>query len=883
MIHEENQIPVNDICKIKLIRMRALLFMLLTFPLFVSAQLNDSFLDGNFTENPVWAGNTGQFIINIDQQLQLNSSGDATSYLSTGISMSGLTEWRILTKLAFSPSSNNFARIYLVADQTNISEPLNGYYLQLGEGGSADAIELYRQSGTDSYFVCRGIDGLIANSFTIRIRVVRTSEGVWSIFADPTGGEDFQLQATGEDPTWESYSHFGISCKYTSSNATKFNFDDVYAGSTIVDDIKPQLLSAEITGTDKVSLYFSEPVDAVSASNTENFSVDQGLGNPVSAARDNITLSMVNLTFSQSITQGIVYNITVKDVADLAGNVMVTSTLPFAFYNVQPFDVLINEIMADPDPPVGLPNYEYIELYNASELPVQLENWELSIGTTGKVLSHASIAPHSFLILASTDAATELSAYGTVMAFSSLSLVNTGTSLTLRDGNGAIVHSITYSDSWYRDNIKESGGWSLEQIDPSNPCGEAGNWRASNGQNGGTPGSINSVNSPNADQLAPAIEKISITGESTVRVFFTEAMDSLSLNYPARYSVDNGLGNPIGISLYPPDYRSVSLIFGGTINDGIIYTLSMEAGFTDCAGNATSRVITARFAVPATIGSNDIVINEVLSDPRTTGTDFVEIYNRSDKVLDLKSLWLATRDVTTGELTSAKETAPDGRLMFPGEYLVLTQNAATVQSEYFSPAPGAFVQLSSLPSYSNEEGTVVLLTPLLEVIDEFNYYPALHFALLNTTDGVSLERVNYDRPASETGNWHSASQNVGFATPGYQNSQFMRPPDSGDEIVIDPEIFSPDNDGYNDMLGITCNLTEPGSSITIRIFDSNGRLVRLLVKNEAAGTSNLFTWDGVTEDREKASIGIYIIYIEVFNLSGKTKQFKKAAVLGGTF
>ncbi len=861
--------------------MKAILTLLLLLPLVLLAQLNDNFSDGNFTENPAWVGNTDLFMVNTAFQLQLKSSGTDTSYLSTALNTGGLAEWRIWTKLAFSPSGNNYARIYLVADQSNITEPLNGYYLQLGESGSADAIELYRQSGTVKYFVCRGVDGLLANSFTLNISVVRTPEGVWSIYADPTGGEDFQLQATGEDPTWESYSYFGISCSYTTSNSTKFYFDDIYAGPAIIDDIKPELLSAEVNGSNTVSLLFSEPVDAVSASNTENYSVDQGIGYPVLAARDNTSLSTVNLTFSQPINQDVIYNITVRDVADLAGNIMTTTILPFAFYNVKSFDVLINEIMADPDPPIGLPNFEYVELYNASDLPVQLENWVLSIGTTRKVLSRATMAPGSFLILASITAAPELLPYGPVMQFSSLSLANTGTTLTLRDGTGAIIHSVAYNDGWYRDNIKNTGGWSLEQIDPSNPCGEAGNWRASNSPAGGTPGSINSVNSPNADLSAPGIEKISITGESIIRVFFSEAMDSLSLSNPARYSVDNGLGHPLAISLYPPDYRSVSLILAGTINNGIIYTLSMEAGFTDCAGNETTTILTARFAMPEPIEANDIVINEVLSDPRTTGTDFVEIYNRSEKVLDLKSLWLATRDATTGELASAKIIAPDGRLMFPGEYLVLTANSSIVQSEYFSPAPGAFVQMESIPSYSNDIGTVVLLTPLLEIIDEFSYYPALHFALLNTTDGVSLERVNYDRPASDAGNWHSASQNVGFATPGYQNSQFMRNPDSGDEVVIDPEIFSPDNDGNNDLLGITCNLAEPGYAITIRIFDSNGRPVRLLVKNEPAGTSNHYTWDGITEDREKAPIGIYIVYVEVFNLSGKGKQFKKAAVLGG--
>jgi len=366
-----------------------------------------------------------------------------------------------------------------------------------------------------------------------------------------------------------------------------------------------------------------------------------------------------------------------------------------------------------------------------------------------------------------------------------------------------------------------------------------------------------------------------------VRVFFSEQMDSLSISNPAQYSVDQGLGNPIGLSLHAPDYRSVSLIFGGIIGNGTVYTLSLESGFSDCAGNITNTTLTSRFAVPSPIDSLDIVINEVLYDSRTNGTDFVEVYNRSEKVIDLKDLWLASRDATTGELESVKETAPDGRLMFPGEYLVLTADAQIVQSEYFSPSPSAFVTMESFPSYTNEEGTVVLLTPAMKIIDEFSYYPELQFALLTSTDGVSLERINFAMQTQDAGNWHSAAQNVGFATPAYQNSQFMLAAGSDDEITITPEIFSPDNDGYNDILNIACNFSEPGYSATIRIFDTNGRLMRLLVKNEPAGTNNQFSWDGITDDREKAPIGIYIIHIESFDLNGKVKQFKKTAVLGG--
>ncbi len=861
--------------------MRTYLFLFLLIPFFSAAQINDSFSDGDFTADPVWSGTGLQFMVNPEYQLQLNSSGEGISYLSTGLSMNGLTEWRILVKLAFSPSTNNFARVYLVADQANTSEPLNGYFLQFGESGSADAIELYRQSGTATYFVCRGNDGLIAAAFTMRVRVIRTDMGVWSVYADPLGGEDFQFQASGEDPVWDAYTHTGIYCKYTSSNSNRFYFDDVYAGPPVIDEIRPVLLSAKIAGQKSLRLTFSEAVNEASASNTENYRVDQGIGQPLTAVRDANVPSVVNLTFAGDLAHGIVYTIQVLDVSDLAGNLMEPITLPFAFYQVSAHDVLINEIMADPDPPVGLPGYEYLELYNRSELPVQLENWQLTVGSGSKVLTNRILAPGAFLILCSSAGSQQLSEYGDVMAFSGFSLVNTGSELCLRDADGSVIHTIAYTDKWYNDNLKKEGGWSLELIDPLNPCGSDGNWRASMNSAGGTPGSENSVLGSNPDNQAPYIERVSITGESVLQVFFNETMDSVYLSNAALYTADNGLGNPVSVILHGPGYRSVSLLFSGIIRNDVVYTLRISPGLSDCAGNHTTDYMAAKFAVPVPIGPNDIVINEVLSDPTVFGSDFVEVYNRSDKVVDLKDLMIASRDAVTGEPEQTAIVSQDGRLFFPGEYVVITEDSEAVKASYYCPSPGSFSEVASMPSLANEAGTVVLFTKSLEIADEFSYVPSMHYALLNSTDGVSLERVNYDRPSGEAGNWHSAAQSAGFATPGYRNSQYLAVTGKDDEISISPEIFSPDQDGYNDQLGISCNFSEPGTSVTIRIFDSNGRLIRNLVKNEVAGTAGLYTWDGITEEREKAPIGIYIIFVEVFNLSGKVKEFKKTAVLGG--
>lgn len=285
--------------------MRYILGLLLFFPLVMFGQVSDDFSDGDFTNNPVWTGDEEQFIVNVNRQLQLQSTGEAVSYLSTPAEFEeGNIEWQIWVRLNFSPSDNNNARIYLASDQSDLKQPLNGYFLKLGESGSNDAIELYRQSGTVELKISRGTDGFLATAFTIRIKVIRTEEGQWSVYADQAGGQEFLLQSVAEESYWQSYSALGIVCKYTSSNATRFYFDDLYAGPPLIDHQAPELKSLEVTGLTQLALTFNEIIDQSSAESTSNYSADQGLGQPEEAMRNPEKKSQVLLTFSQPFEEG---------------------------------------------------------------------------------------------------------------------------------------------------------------------------------------------------------------------------------------------------------------------------------------------------------------------------------------------------------------------------------------------------------------------------------------------------------------------------------------------------------------------------------------------------------------------------------------------------
>lgn len=105
------------------------------------------------------------------------------------------------------------------------------------------------------------------------------------------------------------------------------------------------------------------------------------------------------------------------------------------------------------------------------------------------------------------------------------------------------------------------------------------------------------------------------------------------------------------------------------------------------------------------------------------------------------------------------------------------------------------------------------------------------------------------------------------------------PAEQDDVITLSPEVFSPDQDGVDDVLFITYEFEEPSNVITIRIFDEAGRLMKNLVQNEFCGTQGQYVWDGATENGIRPKIGIYIVVAEWYNAQGGKGRAKKAVVL----
>jgi hypothetical protein len=543
----------------------------------------------------------------------------------------------------------------------------------------------------------------------------------------------------------------------------------------------------------------------------------------------------------------------------------------------QRFDVVIDEIMVDPSPQVSLPNVEYVELKNVSGQDINLQGWKLSSSsaTSGAVVNYI-LPADSFLILTTTSGAAFFAGYGRVLGVASFpALANEGSTLNLISKDGKVIHFVSYTISWYQSTLKEEGGWSLEMIDTHNPCSGQSNWKSSIDNSGGTPGKKNSIDAVNKDDKAPAVKNIFANDNSTIVLQFDEAVDSTSAVDVVHYSINPSIAFS-SLSISSTDFTQIELKLNSALSASSVYTITVS-GIKDCAGNVSASE-QLKIGLPQDAGVSDIIINEILFNPKPDGFDYVEFYNKSNKIIDASKLYIGNKN-SSGVISSLKKLSEQPAYIYPGDYIVVTEDINSLQKNYIVKNAGAVLVISSMPSFPDDKGIVVLTNFQGAVIDELNYLDDWHFALIADAEGVALERVDPDKPTQDAGNWHSAASTVNYGTPTYKNSQYKQTDNINAIIELIPKVFSPDNDGIDDIATIQYQINETGYVANITIFDVSGRLVRHLVKNATLGLKGNWNWDGLDEKGQKLLIGNYIIYTEIFNLQGKKKQFKNVVVL----
>ncbi|NJM26740.1 MAG: hypothetical protein HC859_15940 [Bacteroidia bacterium] len=541
---------------------------------------------------------------------------------------------------------------------------------------------------------------------------------------------------------------------------------------------------------------------------------------------------------------------------------------PYVPVAVEKKEIIFTELFIDPTPMVGLPEDEFVEIYNRGDKHIDIEGFTLTAGSTEVAMPKYTMAPKAYLVLCNDDAA--FRPFGAAVGLKNFpSLNNTGGQLVLRTRTGSLVDSVSYNISSYRSNTKQDGGYSIELIDTENICADESNWVASDSWLGGTPAQPNSVHASRPDHTPPEVIAVIAEAQSLVITCSEKLLETLP--GVTDFSVEPGIEID-KVTWAEAGLRKLRLTFDQHLNPGVTYTLTIKT-LRDCAGNEMPPA-SMLFQLPSSPGVQDVVINEILFNPLPGGVDFVEIYNRSDKYFNLLH-WRIARRLDDGVLSVSRIDEP--LVMPPQSYLALTPSTAIVTDQYPQAAARQLYTLD-IPNFPDEGGTVLLLSPDMVVMDELQFDERMHSPFVTGAEGVSIERIDPNVAARIRDNWKSASAGRGYATPGSRNSNSSVSYQFDHSIVIDPPVFQPAF-GTPTFTQIRYAFSVGGNIANVLILDQQGRTVKTVANNTLLGTEGFFRWDGDSDDGKLTYPGYYVVAFEVFNATGTTRRYLKRVAI----
>ena len=353
----------------------------------------------------------------------------------------------------------------------------------------------------------------------------------------------------------------------------------------------------------------------------------------------------------------------------------------------------------------------------------------------------------------------------------------------------------------------------------------------------------------------------------TVTLFLDSDGDSLATpgEQTGSMSVDDPMesGDSLGV-----DFTISSLHTGTHL---LIATVSAALD-----GNPSNDTILTPIAVRH--AEQSLVINEIMFDPATGVGEYLELFNPGIDGIDLRG-WLVRDNAGSGG-TANSFVFPGSAVCPPGGFVVLVEDSTVLeQFPGLLQASGIIVELTGgSPSLNNDGDDIALLDPAGGIVDSVSYLPSWHHPEVIDSKGRSLEKVYPLLNGADGRNW-STSADRGGGTPGRQNSLYAKAPRQGASLSFSPNPFSPDGDGRDDVTIISFATSSGPSTFSLRIYDIEGRLIRQLATNELTGPTGAIVWDGLDEQRRKARIGMYVVYLEILGAGGDLFEAKKGVVV----
>jgi hypothetical protein len=772
-------------------------------------------------------------------------------------------QWQFLIRYSYLPSSSNHWMFYLACGDTLPCNSCQSKALALGVNatGYDDILKLYAITSTGiKEFLNTSLnwEKAVADSIAL-IKITRFPEGKYQILLYIQNRNVLSLLTNTTDSSFiPASNYFGISYTYTSSQDRKLWIDDVAIHSRKIENFHLKVDSFRLTTDSTLEIDFNNEF-AAGILNNKSFEISPKLD----LNKVEIIGNTIILTTQSPFMFNIPYSIALKNIKDCFGHIMADTIIRVVNAAAQPLDIVFSELLIDPEPPVSLPQFEYIECYNRSERDINLKDWSICLGSSTIKLPDIVFSSKSYFIFTSKSAIGEFDKYGNVCYClpSGSFLSNEAGTVLLKDNRSKLICNFFYNSDYFSDVIKKDGGWSLELVNTNNPCSDRDNWKFSINFTGGTPGESNSLTENNTNIEIPIIEGLSVPTDSTCTIFFNKCLSPSSLN-PYTFTISNV--NPVQVSFFENKGNAILLKWPFKFIKSMKYMLQISDNACDCSDNKLKDT-SISFTLPVSPDSGKLLINEILFDVSSIGEEFIELYNNSDTMLDIGNIIITELNFTTEEIENYTSPLPSGFLLPARSFIAITNDARKVQNRYKPDLHKNIISWNNIFQLSNDSAILSLRTRAGKEIDRVRYSSKWQFVMLGQTKNVSIERMCAACNGMDRNNWHSASSTENYATPGYQNSQSLPSTEQEEKwLNLSSRTFSPNNDGVDDVLIFTVKLTQSSALLTLSVYTAGGYLVRHIAQQQYIGTNSTFTWDG-TASGKLLSPGIYVIYARIMD------------------
>ncbi|HBJ77164.1 MAG TPA: hypothetical protein DDY68_05115 [Porphyromonadaceae bacterium] len=652
------------------------------------------------------------------------------------------------------------------------------------------------------------------------------------------------------------------------------------------DNTPPKITKDSLMGGNKVRIEFNKPMSIESLSHAGNYTLSSSFSLD-SLHYENPQGRWVELYLSKSLNEGDSISIHLTSMQDISKKFLLDTLFSIAIhkpveriYTPKFGDIVFSEVMTNPEGAIGVPEVQYVELYNHTDSILQLEGCSFSKGTSKRNLSTYAFPPKSYLILCNVTSSKKFDKNVSVLPVPYFpELDRTNGVLYLINRRGEYIMWVEYKEEWYLHTRAVESGSSLEVIDVNNLIGDSTNWGKCVSIKGGTPGEVNSIRSTNADVSTPLIKSYSLLEKKGIKIEFSKSMNLTDISNPKNYTSSNPLLTIDSLSYQNPQGKWVQLYFAKPFEEGEEILLHVKS-MRDISGNLfTETSILLTFHKSQEVEKGEVLFNEIMFNPSIENGAFIEFYNKSEKNIDLSTLFICKRNAKDS-LINKTPLSNSTQWLYAHTYIAVGKDKETIVKNYPYSIPEYVLQQEDIFHLNKQEGTLVLINSKKEVIDEFSYKQTMHSVPSSGRQGVSLERKSLEVGTQNVENWTSASSSVQYATPGRENSASSPSHlEQGEGFVIENDVLHLYGDENLSTLRIYYSFFHSGFIANVYLYNLRGKRVATICTNFTLGSIGVIEWRPNGNDRFSFSLGGYVLVIEYYDSMNSAKKLKFPLVI----